>query len=242
MQFKTLCTRLLVGAALCLLLGTVAPHLMAQSAGTSALTGTITDPSGAAIPNVTVTITSNDTGQSRTTTTGSDGGYKFSLLPPGNYKISFAAAGFKTSEVASVAVERHRDAATEPDARSWTADRTSHCGSGGRDAADPEFHARNDGDLAASDWTAAEQPQLHAASQHGGWCERRCEQRHRARQSHAGHQRERRRSQPEQLPNGRRLHRQHGQHRFVERLGHLHRHRHSQSGRDSGIQDPDLDL
>ena len=49
------------------------PALKAQSAGTSGLSGTITDPSGAAIPNVTVTLTSNDTNQVRTAITGADG-------------------------------------------------------------------------------------------------------------------------------------------------------------------------
>ena len=78
--------------------------LMAQSAGTGALTGTVTDPSGAAITSATVTLTSNDTNQSRTAATGSDGTYRFNLLPPGNYKVSFAAAGFKTAEVPSVGI------------------------------------------------------------------------------------------------------------------------------------------
>ena len=78
------------------------PGVMAQSSGTSGLTGTITDPSGAAIPNVSVTLTSNATGQTRTTTSDSDGTYKFALLPPGDYKVRFAVSGFKTSEVASI--------------------------------------------------------------------------------------------------------------------------------------------
>jgi hypothetical protein len=69
-------SRLAFVALLALLLATCVPSLIAQSAGTSGLTGTITDPSGAAIPNVTVIITNNDNGQSRTTTTGSDGVYK----------------------------------------------------------------------------------------------------------------------------------------------------------------------
>jgi hypothetical protein len=89
-------------ASLTLLLGICMPSLMAQSAGTSGLTGTVTDPSGAAIPNVSVTITNNDTGQSRTATTGPDGVYKFSLLQPGSYKARFSASGFKTSEVGTV--------------------------------------------------------------------------------------------------------------------------------------------
>jgi Carboxypeptidase regulatory-like domain len=88
--------------ALTLLLALLVSNVMAQSAGTSALSGTVTDPSGAAIPNVTITITSNATGQSRTSTTGSDGTYRFTLMPPGNYKVSFSATGFKTAEVGSV--------------------------------------------------------------------------------------------------------------------------------------------
>ena len=88
--------------ALTLLLLLFVPATRAQSSGTSGLTGTITDPSGAAVPNVTVTLTSNATGAVRTSNTGSDGAYKFTLLPPGDYKIRFAASGFKTSEVGSI--------------------------------------------------------------------------------------------------------------------------------------------
>jgi hypothetical protein len=76
--------------------------LLAQSAGTGALTGTVTDPTGSVIPNSTVTLTSNDTAQVRTTSTAADGVYKFVLLPPGAYKVRFTATGFKTTEVSSV--------------------------------------------------------------------------------------------------------------------------------------------
>jgi hypothetical protein len=78
------------------------PALKAQSAGTAGLTGTVTDPSGASVPKVTVTLTSSDTNQARTATTGSDGVYKFTLLPPGSYKVRFSATGFKTAEVSAV--------------------------------------------------------------------------------------------------------------------------------------------
>ena len=76
----------------------------AQSAGTGAISGTVTDPSGAAVVNAQVTLTSLATGQARTATTGPNGDYRFSLLPPGNYKIQFSSSGFKTATVASVAV------------------------------------------------------------------------------------------------------------------------------------------
>ena len=77
---------------------------LAQSGTSGALTGTVTDPSGAVISGATVTATNNGTGQERDATTDASGSYKFSLLPPGSYKVKFAASGFKTSEVAAVAV------------------------------------------------------------------------------------------------------------------------------------------
>jgi hypothetical protein len=59
------------GLLLCFLLGR-GSSLTAQTAGTGALIGTITDSTGAVVPNATVTATSVDTGQARTSTTGSD--------------------------------------------------------------------------------------------------------------------------------------------------------------------------
>jgi hypothetical protein len=82
----------------------VAPSLMAQTAGTGGLTGTVTDLTGAVISNVTVTATNPDTGQTRTTTTGADGTYNISLLPPGNYRVKFEAAGFSIVEVPSITI------------------------------------------------------------------------------------------------------------------------------------------
>jgi hypothetical protein len=80
------------------------PSLFAQSAGTGALTGTVTDSTGGVVPGATVVLTSTDTNQARTATTGAEGNYKFSLLPPGVYKVRFTATGFKTAEVSAVTV------------------------------------------------------------------------------------------------------------------------------------------
>ncbi len=99
MKFKSLkCVQLTIASFLLV----AAPSLVAQSAGTSGLAGIVKDPSGASIPNVTVTVTSITTGQVRNATTGSDGAYRFNLLQPGDYRVRFAANGFKTSEVGSV--------------------------------------------------------------------------------------------------------------------------------------------
>jgi hypothetical protein len=81
-----------------------APSAMAQSAGTGALTGVVKDPSGAVIVKAEVVATSIATAQSRTATTGMDGSYQFSLLPPGKYKVKVSVAGFKTAEFPSVTI------------------------------------------------------------------------------------------------------------------------------------------
>lgn len=87
-------------AAVCI----CAAPALAQTSVTGALTGTVTDPSGAVIAEATVTATDNGTGQTRTTTTDPNGAYKFSLLPPGNYDVNFSAMGFETAEVPSIAI------------------------------------------------------------------------------------------------------------------------------------------
>ena len=82
----------------------VACSLVAQTQAAGTLTGKLTDPSGAVVANTTVTATNIDNGQTRTATTGADGGYQFTMLPPGNYRVRFEAAGFKTLEIASATI------------------------------------------------------------------------------------------------------------------------------------------
>jgi hypothetical protein len=88
--------------AVCLF-GMLTPALIAQTAAKSALTGRVTDVSGNAVANATVTATSIEIGQTQSATTGPDGGFKFDLSP-GNYLLKFQAAGFKTVEMPSVTV------------------------------------------------------------------------------------------------------------------------------------------
>ena len=58
------------------------------------ITGTVTDPTGATLPNAAVTLTSADSGSMQTVTTDSTGGFRFPLLRPGVYKLQVAAPGF----------------------------------------------------------------------------------------------------------------------------------------------------
>src|SRR5215469_9434777 len=57
------------------------------------LTGTVTDPSGAAINNATVTATNDATGQRVSTVSSGTGGYLFTNLPVGTYKVSATSSG-----------------------------------------------------------------------------------------------------------------------------------------------------
>jgi hypothetical protein len=64
---------------------------------TGAIVGNVQDPTGAAIPGVTVTATSEGTGIKHTAVTDSAGEYTLSPLPLGYYILSFGRQGFKTS-------------------------------------------------------------------------------------------------------------------------------------------------
>src|SRR5438874_9863527 len=69
------------------------------------ITGTIMDPTGAVVPNVTVTITNVGTNISQATTTGSDGSYRFALVPPGTYTVDVKATNFAEVRTTGIVVE-----------------------------------------------------------------------------------------------------------------------------------------
>jgi hypothetical protein len=60
--------------------------------------GTVTDPSGATVPNAKVSITNTGTGLIRSTITNATGNYAARELPIGQYNVRVEVAGFKTSE------------------------------------------------------------------------------------------------------------------------------------------------
>src|SRR5215472_17165592 len=82
----------------------VASSALGQTAGTGALTGTVSDPSGSSVPNVRVTAMNGDTGQTRAAQTDGRGVYTLTLLPPGAYRVTFTAMGFKTADVNGVRI------------------------------------------------------------------------------------------------------------------------------------------
>jgi len=70
-------------------------YALAQDA---TIVGTVTDPSGAAIPNASVTITNVDTGRVQQMKTNTDGQYLAPELHIGNYTVRAEASGFKAAE------------------------------------------------------------------------------------------------------------------------------------------------
>src|SRR5713101_7624603 len=68
------------------------------------IVGNLSDPSDAPIPSATVTITNQDTNQSRQTTSGETGAYAFPTVPSGVYTITAVKSGFGTSTRRGVAV------------------------------------------------------------------------------------------------------------------------------------------
>ncbi|MBS1821350.1 MAG: TonB-dependent receptor [Acidobacteria bacterium] len=88
--FKRLLT---VVAAALLAFSTVLPA-RAQNAAVGNITGTVTDATGAAVPGATVTVLNNDTGATRSVTTGTNGDFAAPFLQPGHYEVIFSGAGF----------------------------------------------------------------------------------------------------------------------------------------------------
>jgi len=72
------------------------------SQDTAQLTGTVTDPSGAAVANAQVVIANEGQGTTHTATSNSSGGYLFSALPVGKYDMMVTASGFKKYEATGI--------------------------------------------------------------------------------------------------------------------------------------------
>src|SRR5438874_7105641 len=71
---------------------------MAQTGTGGTLVGTVTDPSGAVMPNVAISVTNTDTNHTTRLTTSQGGEYVAADLPIGHYVVRAEASGFKASE------------------------------------------------------------------------------------------------------------------------------------------------
>ena len=82
------------------------PSRSQQVAG--AITGTVLDPTGSAVPDAAVQALNTATNLQVNAKTGSNGSYLIPNLPAGTYKLSFSKAGFETEEHTEVIVNANR--------------------------------------------------------------------------------------------------------------------------------------
>src|SRR5271154_501501 len=92
---------LLVGIGMLIAFST---QTRAQSITSGDVTGIVTDPSGAAIPDSAVTLTNAATNTSLRATTNGDGNYRFAFVTPGTYKLEASASGFQNQAHAGIIV------------------------------------------------------------------------------------------------------------------------------------------
>jgi len=92
--------------AAALSLAFVAPqHAVAQAQNTGSIYGSAVDPSGAVIPNATVSVLSADTAAERTATTNKNGEYTVQNLSVGTYTLTVTAPGFESFVVDGITVD-----------------------------------------------------------------------------------------------------------------------------------------
>ena len=85
----------------------LATGLVAQS---TSLTGTITDPSSAVVPNASVSLVNVGEGQKREVKSDAQGRYSFSQLTPGKYTLTVKAQGFAEEVVSNVELQVNQPA------------------------------------------------------------------------------------------------------------------------------------
>jgi outer membrane receptor protein involved in Fe transport len=96
---------LLAVALLC-----AAPLAAVAQTSRGTVSGTVTDPNGAVVGGVTVTLTNAETNVSRTSTTNEEGIYRFEAVEPGTYTVKFASAGFSEVTKTNIPVQASQTA------------------------------------------------------------------------------------------------------------------------------------
>ena len=81
-----------------------------QAQNTGSIYGQVTDPSGAVIPNASITLVEPDKGFTRTVTTSKSGEYNLPSLPVGVYTMTVTATGFQTYVADKITVDADKSA------------------------------------------------------------------------------------------------------------------------------------
>jgi hypothetical protein len=93
------CKLFLCATLVALLVGAMPATSAAQTAGTGALSGIVTDASGSSISGAQVKVTSESSGEVRTASTNNIGAFSVPLLLPGAYRVDVTKDGFRTATV-----------------------------------------------------------------------------------------------------------------------------------------------
>src|SRR5207302_981026 len=96
--------RLLIVSAACLALVLFGAGAAFAQVDTGSILGTVSDSSGARISGATVTLTNEGTNAAVSATTGDDGGFKFTPVRIGSYKVTVTNQGFQTTTTHGVKV------------------------------------------------------------------------------------------------------------------------------------------
>src|SRR6266403_3969923 len=83
---------------LCSAISVASVRVAAQALNAGTVTGVVTDPNNAVVPNATVTIANAVTGYTRTATTDAEGAFRFNNVPPNNYQLRASAPGFSSEQ------------------------------------------------------------------------------------------------------------------------------------------------
>jgi len=90
------------------LFAVIGPYILCGQQITGAITGTVTDASGAAVPSAAVEVLNPDTNLTIRLQTQTNGSYLVSNLPAGTYRVSFTKAGFQTQTHTSIRIQGDR--------------------------------------------------------------------------------------------------------------------------------------
>src|SRR5947208_10292484 len=101
----------LASLSIALFILVVSASLFAQD--TASITGTVTDPSGAAVKGAQVRVSSPDRGIDHTVPTNDSGDYLVAGLPPGPVDVAVTAQGFKKFEAKGVILRVGQKARTD---------------------------------------------------------------------------------------------------------------------------------
>jgi hypothetical protein len=91
-------------ALCCLLAILLSSAVFAQMTITGSISGTVVDPSGSAVPDAKVTLTSQNTKETREATTNQSGAFNLVAVQPDTYSMKVEHAGFKAFERTGIVV------------------------------------------------------------------------------------------------------------------------------------------